>query len=556
MTVLRKVFSVFKYLLLALVFLGLLVWFIAWMSIPKQQTFEKNGFPEDVIMMDQNWTSDIRQQVNFSSFGSRLLPYDIFVNLEHAESSDLIKDPQITEPLGFITQRPAENNPDALPVGFARDEDDNGEWWVGLTCAACHMGQVSYQGKDMFIDGGPGLLNFTAFEYTIRNALESTLNQPEKFQRLAAKTEPQGKTAAVLKEQLVERLKFMDERLQINKVDVPYGYGRLDAFGQIFNAVSATALGMKNNYHSPNAPVSIPVLWGASHLDLVQWNASAPNKNPGPLGQNVTTALAVYGQIDMQSGGIGYKSSVDIANLGYIQQQLYKLKSPIWPEDILGKIDEQKALAGEKLYEQQCVACHEIADRHDPKRKLKAAVIALEEVKTDPQMANNFVKLQSKTGFLKGEKEFIIAGNTFAENTRTFYLVINAAVGAMLRNPIDSISAYLAENEEVLSATLDFDARVYKGRPLNGIWAAGPYLHNGSVPTVYDVLQSQENRPTQFYVGSREIDPVKIGLVSEETENSSLFDTALQGNSNVGHEFGANLTEDERWALIEYLKTL
>ena len=531
-------------------------WLWALSLIPAQATFNQYSMPEDVLLLEQGWSKDVSQQMMFTSFGSRLLPYNIFINLELADSQQHLIDPSVTKALGFIPQKAAANNPDALPVGFAANEDEHGVKWVGMTCAACHMGKVSFKGKEIFIAGGPGLLDFTKFEHAVRDALEAVLNQPEKYNRLIKRMKEQGHSTDALQTDIQQRYAFMVKRLNVNKLDVPYGYGRLDAFGQIFNAVSATALNMPNNNHMPNAPVSIPVLWDASHLDLVQWNASAPNKNPGPLGQNVTTALAVYGEIDLTSGGIGYKSSVDIPNLGYIQHSFYKLTSPQWPEEILGRIDQDKAAKGKQIYAQNCVSCHQLVDRNDPKRKLKAAVIPVEQVGTDPTMASNFVDFHSKTGELEGKKEYLIAGKPFEKIAKTFDLVINAAVGAMLRHPIDTFSAYLAENSEVLDATIDFNRKVYKGRPLNGIWASGPYLHNGSVPTVWDLLQAPTDRPKIFYVGSREIDPVKIGLVSTQVEFSSLLDTSLQGNSNQGHEFGTHLSEQQKWALIEYLKTL
>src|SRR5690606_37899411 len=85
----------------------------------------------------------------------------------------------------------------------------------------------------------------------------------------------------------------LDARHRMNASPVPYGHCRLDAFGQIFNAIAVQFLGVPDNRRIADAPVSFPVLWDAPHLDLVQWNGSAPNAGPGPLLQNVTTALAV-----------------------------------------------------------------------------------------------------------------------------------------------------------------------------------------------------------------------------------------------------------------------
>ena len=101
----------------------------------------------------------------------------------------------------------------------------------------------------------------------------------------------------------------------------------------------------------------------------------------------------------------------------------------------------------------------------------------------------------------------------------------------------------------------------YKARPLDGVWATAPYLHNGSVPTLYDLLLPPERRPATFAVGSRRFDPVRVGF---ETDGPG-FPTfravdedgrPVPGNANVGHVFGTELGEAERWALVEYLKSL
>ena len=111
----------------------------------------------------------------------------------------------------------------------------------------------------------------------------------------------------------------------------------------------------------------------------------------------------------------------------------------------------------------------------------------------------------------------------------------------------------------------------YKPRPLAGMWATAPFLHNGSVPTIYDLLSPVAERPKTFRVGSREYDPVKLGLKPPDS-GFWVFDTSLDGNHNTGHEFnvgykewkegdppahgliGPLLTPDERLAIIEHLK--
>ena len=112
----------------------------------------------------------------------------------------------------------------------------------------------------------------------------------------------------------------------------------------------------------------------------------------------------------------------------------------------------------------------------------------------------------------------------------------------------------------------------YKARPLNGVWATPPFLHNGSVPTIYELLSPQEDRRETFLVGSREFNPDSLGLAVPTSGNWFEFDTRLEGNSNQGHEFrdgyvpwtpgsgpangiiGPLLTHEQRMAIIEHLK--
>jgi len=99
----------------------------------------------------------------------------------------------------------------------------------------------------------------------------------------------------------------------------------------------------------------------------------------------------------------------------------------------------------------------------------------------------------------------------------------------------------------------------YVAVALDGIWARAPYLHNGSVPTLWDLLADPADRPQRFYRGYDGYDRSKVGFSSDgpAAENSGwLFDTQLTGNSNAGHRFGVDLPDPDKWALIEYLKTL
>jgi len=99
----------------------------------------------------------------------------------------------------------------------------------------------------------------------------------------------------------------------------------------------------------------------------------------------------------------------------------------------------------------------------------------------------------------------------------------------------------------------------YTAVPLDGIWLTGPYLHNGSVPTLADLLEPVAQRPTRFWRGYDLFDAVRVGFVSDGDEAKrigTLLDVSKPGNSNAGHTYGTTLSAEEKRALLEFLKTL
>jgi hypothetical protein len=99
----------------------------------------------------------------------------------------------------------------------------------------------------------------------------------------------------------------------------------------------------------------------------------------------------------------------------------------------------------------------------------------------------------------------------------------------------------------------------YASAPLDGLWMRAPYLHNGSVPTLRDLLEPVEKRPTIFYRGYDVYDPTNVGFIGSgpAAERAGWrLDVTIRGNGNQGHVYGTDLTEAEKQALLEYLKTL
>ena len=184
--------------------------------------------------------------------------------------------------------------------------------------------------------------------------------------------------------------------------------------------------------------------------------------------------------------------------------------------------------------------------------------------------------LIGKAGSLVGS----LARDVFTSPKRPrLALVPNARLTPEAGFPDDPRKRGLAQ-ECIAAAAGGESLLAYKARPLNGIWATAPYLHNGSVPTLYDLLLPSDMRPltvradatlppgpyrpSSFQVGTREYDPVKVGYRTEASDtNTFTFATRdaagreILGNSNTGHDYGtSSLSEAERMALVEYLKSL
>jgi hypothetical protein len=98
----------------------------------------------------------------------------------------------------------------------------------------------------------------------------------------------------------------------------------------------------------------------------------------------------------------------------------------------------------------------------------------------------------------------------------------------------------------------------YESRVLQGIWATAPYLHNGSVPNLWELLTPPAQRKTTFMVGSRLFDPRNVGYATDTSpfKTGKFVVDPSNGNGNGGHDFGTGLTDDQKWQIIEYMKMM
>lgn len=577
---------------------------------------------DSVQWLEQGWTDEQRQRFYYLHQGAETfpLPYEWFMALEQpsptpAEESPLLSDPAYLERFGFIAGKAdPELNPDGLPIGFARIEQfDNpignqdfpnlatGKRYdaVGFTCGACHTGQLEYQGKRVIIDGGQGMIDVSTLSDAVVGALAGLVSRPRGI-RFVRRVLPDG----TLEEKgvLVEQLKAFLIRLKASGEDaeraaaalgaetIPVeGFIRLDAFARIGNQIFWTQQRKANaitgpeldfNYALTNAPVNYPPAWTASWFDWVQFNGSLKQ----PMFRNYFESLG--GGARMNLGPDPAKqlhASPDVKNIHQLEHDLAGeapfpakkftgLRPPQWPEEVLGTIDTALASKGAALYAKHCEHCHLppldspeiwkeqrwVTDTYHGEetgiRYLKLGLVPLDVIGTDPGQAKNMAERQ-------------IQLPEFAGGNKTSYREALEAMGGAITKaydragiPEDQRAEYDGHRDNVVRTEL-----AYRPRPLDGVWATAPFLHNGSVPNLYALLSPVAERPKAFYLGSRKFDPKHVGYEHGEGKGLTLVDTSITGNHNTGHEFtegsgkgiiGPALSEDDRWALVEYLKTL
>jgi hypothetical protein len=632
------------YLLAAVAGLYLLVivvYAVAMIAGLADKTMEvKFDRPDPSLVADSGNGLNAAQREKFYhlSQGSEIMPWFIFTAIDAADS-----DKPFAENLKRYGLLPDPGRADGLPVGLtvASNPFTFGMDFVGVNCAACHVGELHHGGKAVRIDGAPNMFNLQLFYSDVIDAAfaaASPISHPGKFWRALKRLGRQdyaryGIAApfvrpATLIAAAADGVMHLDRakaRLELIKVidvakahrdkDHPTsGFGRLDAFDGTRNFLltrlrPADSGGFKvdtNNMVALNAPVKFPWLWslkesqpgpmeayldkpetfprvlGFKDYDWLEWTSNTNTV----MERNITETLGAGATVvlDPNSPSL-FESSIPVRNMHALEWLAYYIDPPKWPAEIFGAVNSDLAAQGRLVFEKHCAGCHEYGD----KDRTEAGLIHLrgkspEFTGTDPTVARTIACPVPDIGPLKVTKTSysiedsdllkacagVTAGKAFTGNS--FAATVQVAVDAIKKK------AFLAEgvSEAEQRAMEDYAQRglarwrdtlldtkppagPYAPRPLHGIWAAAPYLHNGSVPTLHDLLLPPDQRPKTFALGARDYDPAKLGfVVSQDCKpQDCLVDTTLTdyGNSNGGHVFGTDMSEADRTALLEYLKT-
>jgi len=200
------------------------------------------------------------------------------------------------------------------------------------------------------------------------------------------------------------------------------------------------------------------------------------------------------------------RKSIDVDGLKRVDQYLMDLPPARYPY----AVDQALAARGSTIYSSQCAACHAFGGANTGK------IIPIEEVKTDSNRMDHWPQSAAD------------AFNKYADGYPWAFHNFRSSKG-------------------------------YVAVSLDGVWARAPYLHNGSVPTLWDLLEVPENRPKVFYRAYDVYDQQKAGFVSSGADAERegwRYDVRVVGNSNQGHLWGTDLPPEDKKALIEFLKTL
>lgn len=397
-----------------------------------------------------------------------------------------------------------------LPVGMSRRRH-MGIDRVFLNCAVCHSSTVrtSVEAEPELVVGmGANTLDLMAFQKFMHHCVSDRRFTPS---QILPRIKAAGGELDLIDRHVVYPLAVhlmrdgvagLLGRLRFIHIQPDWGPGRVDTFN------SAKAL-----FNYPIERLRNDELLGAADFPTI-WNQA--KKQGMQLHWDGNNDRVEERNLNASFGTGATPRLIDHDAIARIQAWNATATPPAFSEYFA--IDHQLATRGKAIYESYCADCHGLSGS-DFSGGAVGRVVPIEEIGTDPY------RLQSFTPQLALNLGTPYAGTPyrFKHFKKTFG---------------------------------------YANAPLDGLWLRAPYLHNGAVPTLWDLLLPADQRPTSYWRGNDRYDPVQLGFVSdvanEGTRNFFLYDTQIPGNTNSGHDganYGTELADADKWALIEYLKT-
>ncbi len=412
--------------------------------------------------------------------------------------------------LGFIHEAGRD-----LPVGMSQKKI--GFDRVAINCAICHAGSVQIPGENQ-LRVYPGAPATTANILDYQRFLFSSANDP-RFDSATLLASIAEDTRLSWLDYLLYRFllipvtkkELQEQSTQWTWTEEPnrphWGAGRIEPFNPVKVAI----------LQEVDQEVKVGDTLGTSDM-MSLWNlGGVPDRALHWDGLN-TNMTEVFDSSALGDGAT--TKSIPREKLQEMQDWARTMEAPKWP--FTNDLDADLASQGAAVFKTNCASCHA------PDGKDTGKVIPAAEVGTDKNRAEMWTK------------ESAAAYNAYLGDLPWKFSNFRSTGG-------------------------------YLNVPLDGLWLRAPYLHNGSVPTLEDLLKPPAERPVAFTRGITDYDPGKVGFVSHpvyskaEVEDSAKaaagrggthYDTSGRGNSNEGHIYGTSLSPDEKAALIEYLKTL
>jgi hypothetical protein len=355
----------------------------------------------------------------------------------------------------------------------------------------------------------------------------------------------------------------------------------------IFNRLTGLDLGqppsylIPDNIHTADAAVRYPFLWNAPKQDFTQWPGFAANGSELlALARNLGQVYGVFATFaprkDPKSAlGVDYLgiNSANFAGLAELETLVRQLGPPKWP----WAIDSALAAEGKQIFnlptaEGGCVECHGIQPGIPRSPDFATGATPVLDVGTDTR-EYQILSWAADTGELNGAgiPNLVPPLQPMDASLNILAVAVNGSIVQYL-SPL-SLAAALG----TLSLPSRFDdlagafgpiaglgagaiPAAYEARVLQGIWAAAPYLHNGSVPSLAELLTPSDQRVDTFEIGPV-YDRASVGLARQQGDFSFTLqttgcDNVSSGVSHCGHDYGTTLPEQQKRALLEYLKTL
>lgn len=397
-----------------------------------------------------------------------------------------------------------------LPVGMSKRRH-MGIDRVFLNCAVCHTStlRTSIDAEPKLVVGmGANRLDLMAFQKFMHNCVSDRRFTPA---QIVPRIEAAGAELDIIDKRIVYPLAVylmrdgvagLLGRLRFIHIQPDWGPGRVDTFN------SAKAL-----FNYPIERLRTDELLGTADFPTI-WNQA--RKQGMNLHWDGNNDRVEERNLNASFGTGATPRLIDHAAVARIQAWNADAQPPHFGDHF--PIDTALAARGKPIYEAYCARCHG-ASGTDFSGADVGKVVPLEEIGTDPYRLRSF----------------------------TPQLALNLG------------TPYAGTDYRFRSFKKTFG---YANAPMDGLWLRAPYLHNGAVPTMWDLLQPSSKRPTRYWRGNDRYDPHKLGFVDDvEHENGQtffLFDTTVPGNSMRGHEgkaYGTELGDAQKWALIEFLKT-